>query len=292
MNTTVAAGTFTIDTVGYIQGTALDAPNARYNLTGGVLALTETIPMWGGVGIFEDVPVLGSYSSPTLQPYVGRATTLNLTSSTGLAGFSVFDQNFAAINYPGCEVPLLASGMAVNYYRLGSGARIALACDPVLAASLQGGATGQAVSWNFAGQFLQQYDASTATTSITSITWANTSGGQATVTFTSTPPYTLAVGDIVNISGATNTGTSGNGAVNGNFTVASVTSTTVVVLTMPAATGAIGTIGGTIVANWGTGALNVKVLDTNIGNSMTVNYNNILNSASWVRNGTTAIVLI
>ena len=45
--TSNALGSFNIDTTGYIQGTALDSPNARFNLAGGVLKTSEAYPMWG-----------------------------------------------------------------------------------------------------------------------------------------------------------------------------------------------------------------------------------------------------
>ena len=42
----------------------------------------------------------------------------------------------------------------------------------------------------------------------------------------------------------------------------------------------------------GGGALNVKVLDIQVGNSMTVNYDPVTGFATWNRNGSTAIILI
>ena len=56
LQVTSAPGTFGVQSEGYIQGVAMDDPAVRYALAGGVLATAETIPMWGGVGIFENVP--------------------------------------------------------------------------------------------------------------------------------------------------------------------------------------------------------------------------------------------
>ena len=54
--TTVSAGMFNTSSVGLVQGTAYPDPAIRYKLAGGTLASTETLPMWGGVGIYTDVP--------------------------------------------------------------------------------------------------------------------------------------------------------------------------------------------------------------------------------------------
>src|SRR5579859_1843144 len=107
--TTNAAGSFNVSAVGTVQGTFYDDPAVRYALAGGVLASAETIPMWGGVGIFEDVP--GAAGGP-----VGRATAL--TGSKALTGFSVFNQAHAMIQSPQSPVPLAPSGGHVNFFRL------------------------------------------------------------------------------------------------------------------------------------------------------------------------------
>ena len=119
--TTNAAGSFNIQSAGYIQGVALDDPAIRNTLAGGVLALTETLPMWGGVGIWETTPstALGS-TAGVLGGNVGRAT--GLTGATALTGFSVFNQAHHMINTPQSPVPLALPGMSVHFHRLGSGA--------------------------------------------------------------------------------------------------------------------------------------------------------------------------
>jgi hypothetical protein len=126
--TTVAAGTFAIDLDGFTQGMALDDPAMRFQLTGGQLDPTETLPMWGGVPITE---YLSAVEPQATKPMVRRATTPVLVT-----GFSVFNQNHAMINTPQSQVPVALSGMLVNLYRLGSLARIPLSMDPALSASL------------------------------------------------------------------------------------------------------------------------------------------------------------
>ena len=66
---------------------------------------------------------------------------------------------------------------------------------------------------------------------ISAISWASTAGGQTTITITGTSwGATLATGAVVTITGTVSTGGTGAG-YNGAFTVASVTSGTVVVVT-------------------------------------------------------------
>lgn len=146
--TTNAAGSFNIQSLGFIQGMALDDPSVRNELAGGYLDAAETLPMWGGVGIEELVADVGQSRGPSIK----RAATNVL-----LTGFSVFNQNHAAISSPQSPVPLTPSGMLVNFYRFGTGARIPLKIDPALV-SLEGGIITQQVSWDFANQMIIAYD--------------------------------------------------------------------------------------------------------------------------------------
>ena len=50
------AGLFNTTANGVRQGTAYADPSTRYRLRAGILAQTETIPMWGGVGIYANIP--------------------------------------------------------------------------------------------------------------------------------------------------------------------------------------------------------------------------------------------
>src|SRR5580693_1506559 len=134
MTTTNAAGSFTLTTDGGVQGTQYDDPETTWSLRSGLVSQSETIPMWGGVGIYEQIPTPGAANpSADLGSIIGRATTLTQTSSTGLIGFSMFNQVYNAPISTNSTVPLASSGMTFNYQRLGSGARVWLACDPSLA---------------------------------------------------------------------------------------------------------------------------------------------------------------
>lgn len=283
--TTNAAGSFNTSSAGFIQGTALNDPSVRNYLAGGVLATTETRPMWGGVGISENIPSTAS-SAPlnNLGSIIGRATSLTRTSAGGLNGFSVFDQNSAAINTPQSPVPLLGSGQLVNYYRLGSGARIAVAADPALV-SLVGSPVGSQVSWDFVNQLLVPYEASAYT--ISSGTYSNTTG---LVTLTLSGAAGFSAGDAIIVSSLTGTGA--YASLNGTFTALSVSGVTVT-YNPGAALGASTITGGSLTQGSGTAsALSVQVLDFNIGNSMTVSYDPVTGFATWNRTGSTAIILI
>lgn len=278
--TTVASGTFFSQSEGYIQGTMLDDPAVRYALAGGTLDSGETLPMWGGIGVFEKVPGASGGPDSSLGSLVGRAASIAVMS-----GFSVFNQASNWITSPQSQAPSAGVGMGVPFFRFGSGARIAVKCDPGLA-SFEGGYTNAQVGWNFAAQELVPYVASAET--VTSITWAANVG---TVVMAAPSVLVKAAGDVVTIAGATNSGTGGAGAVNSTFTVATFTDSTHFTLAMPAATGVIATIAGspTLVAP---GLLPVNLLALNIGNSQTIDYDATNNFVNWNKSGSTAIILL
>lgn len=157
--TTNAGGTFNVDSTGYIQGVTMDSPAIRNQLAGGVVAQTETVPMIGGLAISEAIPtgyVSGTAAGPkSLGGPISRATSVG-TGALPITGFTVFDQAHHMIATPQSPVPQALQGMSVHFYRLGSGARIALAVDPALI-SLQGGLITQQVSWDFTNQRVVAY---------------------------------------------------------------------------------------------------------------------------------------
>jgi hypothetical protein len=143
------AGTFSVQSDGYIQGLFMDDPAVRYALAGGPLGPDETLPMWGGVAILDSIGG-GSAQASALGNIVTRAADY-----AHVTGFSVFNQNASAIVTPQSGVPLVTNGMNVNFFRMGSGARIVVLCDSTLAAALAGGdASNTEVSWDFTNQKL------------------------------------------------------------------------------------------------------------------------------------------
>jgi hypothetical protein len=278
--TSTAAGSFNVTSEGFIQGTALDSPHVRNFLAGGYLAPTETLPMWGGVGISELIPGLAGNPLDVIGTTVSRALALAAQAAGQLTGFSVFDQDHSMINSPQSPVPLASAYMGVNFYRLGTKARIAVAIDPALV-SLEGGLITPAVSWDFNLQRLAPGQAAWNANVITAASWAATGGGQAT--YTTTTPHGVGVGPDVTISGMTPAG------YNGDFKTIAGTAGSTIVVAMPANPGP-STVQGTLVA--GGGLLPVTVLDVNIGNSMTVSYDPVTGFATWNRSGSCAIIQI
>lgn len=279
--TTNGLGSFQIASTGLVQGTILPAPGERNLLSGGVLSTAETLPMWGGVGISELIPGVAGGTAIELGSIISRATLINTTGAAGaLTGFSVFDQNHAGIITPTSPVPLTPSSGLVNFFRFGSDIRIALAIDPVLATLINGG-IGQQVSWDFNFQRICPFVAAYAANVITASSWAATNGGQAT--YTTTSAHGLTVGADITITGETPAG------YNGDFTTITGTTGSTIVVAMPVNPGA-STVQGTLVA--GGGALPVRILDVEIGNSMTVNQPDANGNVSWNRSGSCAIVIL
>lgn len=289
--TTAASGLFSVTEAGLVQGTAYDDPATRNALAGGVIDPTETLPMWGGCGIYENLPLLTAGSttaSSTFGGYFGRATNVTANTAKTLTGFSVFDQAHNWINTPQSPVPLGASGMTGHFYRMGSNARIAVKVAPSLV-SLDGGIILPQVSWDFAGQQLVPYAVANPGATITGATWASTAGGQATFTVGTDMTSFFGAGDYLPVTGVVSTGGTGAG-YNGSWIIVSIAAGNVVV-SMPAAS-SVGTYssGGTVPAAGG--ALSVKVLQVQIGGCKTVSYDLITGFATWSNDGNCAVIQI
>lgn len=278
-----ASGTFSTQSDGVIQGAAFDDPAVRYALCTGTLDPTDTLPMWGGVPVQELIPIEGTYTSK-----VKRSTAI-----ANVLAFAVVNQAHNWMTTPQNPVPVATAGMTVPYYRINSGARIPVKCDPTLA-NLDGGLATQQVTWDFNTNMLVPYNASTATVSVTSMTptYSASLGGYTIAIVAAAAANVDAVGDWINISGATNTGTGGAALVNGTFQLTAFTDNQHFSIFIPAVSGAIGTIAGTIVLNEGVGALPVRVLSVQSANCKTISYNNTTGQAYWETNGCAAIILI
>lgn len=287
MATTNAAGSFSISSTGFIQGTMLDDPAVRNALAGGILAAGQ-LPLFGGCAITELIPagISGATGSDvSLGGTLKRSTSV--TAPTGgqsallaVTGFSVFNQNPSAIITPQSPVPAVLPGMTANLFRLGSGARIAVAIDPSLV-SEEGHLISTLVSWDFALQRLIPYNAAYPANVVTASSWAATGGGQ--ITLTTTTNHGVAVGSDFTITGETPSG------YNGTFTALAGTATNSLVAALAVDPGA-STVQGTLVA--GGGALACKVLEVDIGHSMTWLYDPVTQLATWNRSGSCAIIQI
>ncbi len=283
--TSNAAGSFNISSSGFVQGTLLDNPVELFKIASGFVDSGETIPMWGGLAITEKVPNLATGNPmDALGGAVARATL-----NANLTGFTVFNQAHHMITTPQSPVPSSGSGNSIHFARMGTGLRLAVACDPSLA-SLEGGAINPNVSWDFNDGVLQPYVASGATEAVTSMTWSATNGGQVAVVMTGASVFNL--GDVINISGATNSGTGALSLINTSHVINTWTDTTHFTFLLPGTSSIWGTLAGTIVLNVGIGALPVKVIGFNFGNSMTVNYDPVTGFVSWNRSGSCAVIII
>ena len=282
--TTNAPNTFNVQSEGYIQGTALNDPAIRNALAGGYLDSAETLPMWGGVGVSEYLGGLAGQPIHNLGNKIGRASTITVGAAGQLTGFSVFDQNHAAIITPQSEVPLSVSGMQVNFYRIGSGARIPVAIDPALV-SLEGGIVTAGVSWDFALQRLIPGLPAYGANVFTALTRANV-GGNFVATATTTSAHGVTVGSDFTTIGNT------PAAYNGTWkAIAGTTGSTLVWSLGTAVDPGADTVLGSLVAGGGL-LVGVEVLDINIGNSMTVKYDPVTGFATWNRGGSCAVILI
>lgn len=270
LKTTVAAGSFAVESNGFMQGTAMADPAVRYALAGGVLAAAAALPLWGGCAIKELVPL--SNTRGVLGGVVDRAAAL-----ADITGFSVFDQAYGMVNSPQSPVPLTPQEGQVNFYRLGSGARIAVKAAPSLI-SLEGTIITSQVSWDYTYQELAPYEAAHNTIAITSQTWAD---GIVTVVTAANHPFQP--GDVATIVNA------GPAAYNGPKDVLTAVDATHFTYALPIDPGAT-TAAGNIAA--GGGALPCKILGVNVGNSLTVEYDPVTGFATWNREGTAVLIQI
>jgi hypothetical protein len=275
IQTTNSAGSFFVQSDGLIQGSAFLQPDTRYRLTQGTIGGTAV--MYGGMGISEMIPSAAS-AGVTRNRLLTPATSI-----AGLTGFTGFDQSAALVNSPQNNVPVGAPGQSISFFRLGSNVELAVACAPVLV-DLDGGLITQQVSWDFNLQQLVPFVSAYPADVITAATWASTNGGQ--VTFTTTTAHGVTAGSFFSISGMVPSG------YNGDYIAQSgTTGSTLVGIATPTqqtVTPGTATVFGTLVA--GGGALPVKVLSVQAGNSMTVVQSG--GFFNWNQTGTCAVIVL
>lgn len=145
---TNAAGGFQANSEGYIQGFALDDPAVRNALIAGIVAPGAAQPFWGGMAITEALPTAGTEADS-----VGSVLSL-ATAVANITGFTVNNQAAAMLQSAQSPAPMAPQGGGISFYRLGSGARIPVACSSGVAAALAGGNVNQVVYWDYANQVL------------------------------------------------------------------------------------------------------------------------------------------
>jgi len=269
LGTTVAGGAFVTDSYGLVQGQVYPEPAKVYQKASGYLSSSETLPMWAGVGIYVDIP-LGGVTNPrsALGGAVGRATSVALIN-----GFSVW--SYAQIITPQSPVPLAPSYGQVEFYKLGSGQRIAVKATPGIAA-LKGSPINSKVSWDYNNQQLVPY----SNTTVSSGTYTSGTGA---VSLTTAAAHGLEPGDTFELSAVT--GTDSYAELDGEQTATAGTTGETLNFTGP--TGLTLTITGGTVSN---AALNVLVLDILTTNCMVVDWDGT--NATWNYDGMAAIIQI
>jgi hypothetical protein len=143
--TSTPQNTFLNPTQGYIQGTVYDDPTARMELVGGQLSANETVVMWGGRPITEQINVTAAGASDGLGPIVASAVSQPTTT-----GWTTWAASMVLIP-GGAFPPVAAVGNFIAFYRYGSNVRLAVACDPALVTSISGGSNSilsQSLYWD------------------------------------------------------------------------------------------------------------------------------------------------
>jgi hypothetical protein len=153
---TNALGSFSVTSEGYVQGVQLDDPAVRFALASGIVSPAASGPMWGGMGITDSLWTPGTESDS-----IGSVLTL-ASSQSNLTGFTVFNQANAMIQSPQSPVPLAPLTGAINFFRFGSGARIAVQCSSTVATALEGSASNVALYWDYTNQVLLNAPGGTA----------------------------------------------------------------------------------------------------------------------------------
>jgi hypothetical protein len=285
--TTVTSGMFNTSADGLRQGSDMADPSATWRLRGGILAASETLPMWGGVGVYMDVPpyTVGQPNN-ALGVVMGRANTLTANQAKTLAGFSVFQSNYSWVTTPQSTVPTGGSGSQVNAYPLGSLARIVVACDPALV-SLWSGPIKPQVSWDFVNQLLVPYNGSALTIAATGSSYDSVTG---VVTLNMSASINFSAGDAIIVSSLTGTGVD-LASANGTFTaIAPTTGTTVSYQLDPGLTISSITGGDVTLGSGSASALPVSVLAVKTSNCVTVAYDSATGFATRNYNGACAII--
>lgn len=270
---------------GYVQGQDMSDPSTNFRLRGGVLNSNETLPMWGGIPLYQQVPGANPGAAPlsAMGPVVGRATTVT-GGSKPIMAWSVFQQNYSWVNAPGSTAPQAAPGQSVNYYPNGSLARLVVACDPLLI-DLQGELTNAAVAWDFVNGLLVPFSGNLTVSSGT----YNNGTGAATVTLTTAPG--ISVGDSFILSGLTGTGAFAS--LDGTWTATEVAGD-VVSFNAPAGLGAATITGGTFTTGTSLATLLTpfNVLDVQASNCVTVGYNPTTGATNYEFSGACALIQV
>ena len=147
-----SSNSFELESQGYIQGAFMDDPVARMWVLPGMVASSNTYPLWGGIPIQENIPDLGVHTSGTRESQIIVPST-----ATNVTGWTFFNRGHSMIIAPGQPVPLAGVGMSIAYARNGSNLRIPVPINSSLVSTLEGSSITTQVSWDFTTQELVAY---------------------------------------------------------------------------------------------------------------------------------------
>lgn len=135
---------FSVESQGYWQGDLQDDPAVRFALSAGVVASGQVAPLWGGLAIVESTAGSSSYDAVQggAAPNIASATV-----ASGISGFTVFNGSYSLPTTPQSPVPMANAGNSFNFIRLGTGARVVVACDSSILA-LVGSNNPQNIYWD------------------------------------------------------------------------------------------------------------------------------------------------
>ena len=139
--TTNISGGFVLSTEGYVQGVFLDDPSMRTQLEGGQVGSGVTQPLWGGIAVALNVQAVGANAQ--------GSTVVPATSAGTIDGWTLFNQGMAGIITPSSQVPLYAGGASINFARVGSLLRVAVAVEnTTILNALANAAANVALYWD------------------------------------------------------------------------------------------------------------------------------------------------
>ena len=148
--TSNAQNSFLLQSDGFMSGTFLDDPANRYALEGGLVASTQSNPLWGGLPISALVAAPGSGGASS-----GLGSTIQAaTALSNLDGFCVFNQASAGVITPSSNAPLYPANTSVNFVRNGCGLWVVLPVKAADVATIEGGNSNQAIYWDYTNNWV------------------------------------------------------------------------------------------------------------------------------------------
>lgn len=143
--TTNSETSFLLQTDGFVAGTFLDNPANRYALEGGLVASTQSTPLWGGLPITLTIAADGpGGASSGLGSLITAAT-----AEANIDGWCVFNQASAGVITPSSNAPLYPSNTSANFIRNGCGLWLVLPVNSTAISTIVGGGANQTIYWDY-----------------------------------------------------------------------------------------------------------------------------------------------